>query len=118
MLAVEVLHHHDARPRRGCDIVEIIKPPLHVAGVPESNRVLGLERHRLGEADDGRKLGKRAMQVLDGVAEPAPLGRDDLDQVAYRGGIDRLQKIEMAWAPARQISFPSSSPDTSPNATD
>src|SRR5262249_44291239 len=105
MLAVEILHHHDAGPRRACDIVEIIQPLLHVAGLPERHRVLGFERHRPGEADDGCKVGKRAMQVLDGVAETAALGRDDLDQVAYRRGIDRLQKIEMASA-RRGHSFP------------
>src|SRR5262245_10627840 len=98
VLAVEVFHHHDTGLRRACDIIEVIQPFLHVAGLPERHRVLRFERYRLGEADDGRKLGKWAMQVLDRVAETAALRRDDLDQVAHRWRIDRLQKIEMGSA--------------------
>ena len=96
VLAVEVLHHHDAGLRRAGDVVEIVEPLLHVAGLTERDGVLGLEGHGLGEADDRRQLGERAMQVLDGVAGAAALGRDDLDQVAHGRRVDRLQKLELA----------------------
>ena len=74
VLAVEVLHDHDAGPWRARDVVEIVEPLLHVAGLAERHRVLRLEGHRLGEADDGRKLGEWTMQMLDRVAEPRRSG--------------------------------------------
>ena len=96
VLAVEVLHDHDAGPRRGRDVVEVIEPLLHVAALTERHRVLGLERHGLGEADHRRQVGERAMQVPDRVAGAAALGRDDLHQVAHGRRVDRLQEFELA----------------------
>ena len=96
VLAVEVVHHHDRGLRRARDIVEIVEPLLHVAGFAERHLVLGLEGHGLGEADDRRQVGEGAVQVLDGVAVAAPLGRDHLDQIAHRRGIDRAQEFELA----------------------
>jgi len=89
VLAVEVLHDHDARERRRRDIVEIIEPLLHVAGLTQRHCVLGLEGNRPGKADDGGQFRKRAMQMPDGVTMAAPLRRHDLDEVAHRRRIDR-----------------------------
>src|SRR5437899_1812391 len=43
-----------------------------------------------------RKVGKRAMKVLDRIERAAPLRRDDLDQVAHGRRVDRPQELEMA----------------------
>jgi hypothetical protein len=95
VFAVEVLDHHDAGPRLGRDIVEILEPPLHVGGVSRRDRVLGLDGDGLGEADHRRKIRERAMQVFDRGAGPAPLRRDDLDQIAHGGRIDRSQELQL-----------------------
>ena len=105
MLAVEVVHDHDRGLRRAGDIVEIVEPLLHVAGFAERHLVLGLEGHGLGEADDRRQVRERAVQMLDGVAVAAPLGRDDLDQVANRRRIDRAQEFELARGHSRHGRF-------------
>jgi hypothetical protein len=99
VLAIEVFHDHDAWPRRAGDVVEVVKPLLHIAGLAERDGALRLEGHGLGEADDGWKFGKGTMQVSDGIAEAAALRRNDLNQVAHGWGVDRLQKFELgsAW---------------------
>ena len=59
---VEILDHHDARLRRGRDIVEVIHALLHIARA--ADRIAGANRHGLGEADHRRQIGKRTMQML------------------------------------------------------
>ena len=86
-----------AMPGCGCggDVVEIVEPLVHVAGLAERHAVLRPHGDGLGEAHHRRQVGERAVQMPHRVAEAAPLRRDDLKQIADGRRVDRAQEFEL-----------------------
>src|SRR5215467_3442490 len=72
-----------------CNLIEVVAPERRGFGYTVKHLHCPFPDHR-------RQVGKRAMKMLDGIAEAAPLGCDDLDQIARRRGVDRFQEIQLA----------------------
>jgi hypothetical protein len=89
--AVEVLDDADRRSRPRADV-------LVVGGLPVARtrvgRARGADRRCAGIADDGRQVGERADQRLDGVAVQAALRGDDLHRVADGRRVEGAQRLE------------------------
>ena len=103
-----------AMPGCGCgrDVVEIVEPLVHVAGLAERHAVLRPHGDGLGEADHRRQVGERAVQVPHRVAEAAPLRRHDLEQIADGRRVDRAQEFELfgrdgvwSWVPPSAMAW-------------
>jgi hypothetical protein len=83
--AVEVLDDADRRSRARADVLVVGGLPVARARV---GRARGADRRRARIADDGRQVGERADQRLDGVAVQAAL-RGDGREYAGRRRLER-----------------------------